>query len=76
MQTDDITSLCLQVAKLKFDRFQTIMQQLPKAHNNMQQGVQTDRTCNVQRCCVHLHVALGYNDNNNNYNNKTLLRRK
>ena len=26
--------------------------------NNMQQGVQTDATCNIQQCCVRLHGAL------------------
>ena len=25
--------------------------------NNMQQGVQTDATCNIQQCCVLLHAA-------------------
>ena len=25
--------------------------------NNMQQGVQTDATCNIQQCCVRLHGA-------------------
>ena len=25
-------------------------QQLPTTHNNMQQGVQTDATCNIQQC--------------------------
>ena len=24
----------------------------------MQQGVQTDATCNIQQCCVRLHAAL------------------
>ena len=27
--------------------------------NKMQQGVQTDATCNTQQCCVRLHWALG-----------------
>ena len=26
--------------------------------NNMQQGVQTDATCNIQHCCIRLHAAL------------------
>ena len=26
--------------------------------NNMQQGVQTDATCNIERCCVRLYSAL------------------
>ena len=30
------------------------MQQLPTTRN-MQQGVQTDATCNIQQCCVRLH---------------------
>ena len=29
--------------------------------NNMQQGVQTDATCNIQQCCVRLHAALYLN---------------
>ena len=28
--------------------------------NNMQQGVQTDATCNIQQCCVRLHRDLSY----------------
>ena len=28
--------------------------------NNMQQGVQTDATCNIQQCCVLLRGALEY----------------
>ena len=32
--------------------------QLPTTRNNMQQGVQTDATCNIQQCCVSLHEAL------------------
>ena len=41
------------------DRFQTLRnnsQQHPA--NNMQQGVQTDATCKIQQCYVHLHGAL------------------
>ena len=26
--------------------------------NNTQEGVETDATCNIQQCCVRLHVAL------------------
>ena len=26
--------------------------------NTLQQGVQTDETCNIQQCCVRLHEAL------------------
>ena len=37
----------------KFDWFQTLC-------NNMQQGVQTDATCNIQQCCVRLHGALEF----------------
>ena len=42
---------CWELLAEKFDRFQTL-------RNNMQQGVQTDATCNIQQCCVHLHGAL------------------
>ena len=28
--------------------------------NNMQQGVQTDATCNIQQCCARLHGAWRY----------------
>ena len=49
---------CLDLLAEKFDRFQTL-------RNNMQQGVQTDATCNRptmlgvvgQKCCVRLHAA-------------------
>ena len=36
------------------------MQQLvlPKTRNNMQRGVQTYATCNIQQCCVRLHGFL------------------
>ena len=34
---------CLELSSKKFDRFQTL-------RNNMQQGVQTDATCNIQQC--------------------------
>ena len=33
-------------------------------HNNMQQGVQTDATCNIQQCCVHLHTELKNEEGN------------
>ena len=33
------------------------MQQLPIARNNMQQGVQTDASCNIQQCCACLPRA-------------------
>ena len=42
---------CWELLAEKFDRFQTL-------RNNMQQGVQTDATCNIQQCCVRLHGAL------------------
>ena len=42
---------CWELLAEKFDRFQTLC-------NNMQQGVQTDATCNIQQCCVRLHGAL------------------
>ena len=32
-------------------------QQHATTSNNMQQGVQTDATCNIQQCCVRLHGA-------------------
>ena len=34
---------CWELLTEKFDRFQTL-------RNNMQQGVQTDGTCNIQKC--------------------------
>ena len=34
---------CWELLAEKFDRFQTL-------RNNMQQGVQTDATCNIQQC--------------------------
>ena len=36
------------------------MQQLllPKTRNNMQRGLQTYATCNIQQCCVRLHGFL------------------
>ena len=34
---------CWELLAEKFDRFQT-------SDNNMQQGVQTDATCNIQQC--------------------------
>ena len=37
------------------------MRQLPPTRNNMQQGVQTDATCNIQQCCLRLHRALYLN---------------
>ena len=33
-------------------------QQHATTSNNMQQGVQTDATCNIQQCCVRLHGSL------------------
>ena len=42
---------CWELLDEKFDRFQTL-------RNNMQQGVETDATCNIQQCCVRLHAAL------------------
>ena len=42
---------CWELLAEKFDRFQTL-------RNNMQQGVETDATCNIQQCCVRLHAAL------------------
>ena len=45
---------CRELLAVKFDRFQTL-------RNNMQQGVQTDATCNIQQCCVRFHGALDSN---------------
>ena len=41
---------CWELFAEKFDRFQTL-------RNNIQQGVQTDATCNIQQCRVRLHGA-------------------
>ena len=41
---------CWELLAEKFDLFQTL-------RNNIQQGVQTDATCNIQQCCVRLHAA-------------------
>ena len=35
-------------------------QQHATTSNNMQQGVQTDATCNIQQCYVRLHGALHF----------------
>ena len=40
---DQGTKKCWELLTEKFDRFQTL-------RNNMQQGVQTDGTCNIQKC--------------------------
>ena len=42
---------CWELLAKKFDRFQTL-------RNNMQQGVQTEATSNIQQRCVRLHGAL------------------
>ena len=47
---------CWELLAEKFDRFQTA-QQHATTSNNMQQGVQTDTTCNIQQCCVRLQAA-------------------
>ena len=54
---------CWELLAEKFDRFQTL-------RNNMQQGVQTDATCNIQQCWELLannvaSVCTGLNDLNN-----------
>ena len=44
---------CWELLTEKFDRIQTLrnnMQQHATTCNNMQQGVQTDTTCNIQQC--------------------------
>ena len=40
---------CWELLAEKFDRFQTL-------RNNIQQGVQTDATCNIQQCCVIVNI--------------------
>ena len=40
---------CWELLAEKFDRFQTA-QQHATTSKNMQQGVQTDATCNIQQC--------------------------
>ena len=44
---------CWELLAEKFDRFILYA----TTSNNMQQGVQTDATCNIQQCCVRLHGA-------------------
>ena len=41
--------------------------------NNMQQGVQTDATCNIQQCCVRLYKAFGLG---NPFNDKVITFQK
>ena len=49
---------CWELLAEKFDRFQTLRNDTQKhLRNNMQQGVKTDATCNIQQCCVRLHGA-------------------
>ena len=49
---------CWELLAEKFDRFQTLRNDTQKhLRNNMQQGVKTDATCNIQHCCVRLHGA-------------------
>ena len=49
---------CWELLAEKFDRFQTLRNNTQQQFNNMQQGVQTDATCNIQQCSVRLHAAL------------------
>ena len=43
----------------KFDQFQKLCnKQDATSCNNVQQGVQTDTTCNIQQCCICLPRAL------------------
>ena len=49
---------CWELLAHKFDRFQILRNNFPTTRNNMQQGVQTDATCNTQQCCVPLHGTL------------------
>ena len=44
---------CWELLAEKFDRFQTL-------RNNMQQGVQTDATCNIQQCWELLHTNVTF----------------
>ena len=44
---------------LKFWPVSNFAQQLPTTHNNMQQCVQTDPTCNIQQRCIRLKGAWG-----------------
>ena len=44
---------CWELLAEKFDRFILYA----TTSNNMQQGVKTDATCNIQQCCVRLHGA-------------------
>ena len=49
---------CWELLAEKFDRFQTLRNDTQKhLRNNMQQGVKTDATYNIQQCCVRLHGA-------------------
>ena len=42
---------CWELLAEKFDRFQTLRNDTQKhLRNNMQQGVKTDATCNIQQC--------------------------
>ena len=45
VQTDASWDMQCIVGRINFDRFETL-------RNNMQQGVQTDVTYNIQQCCV------------------------
>ena len=47
---------CWELLAEKFDRFQTLRNNTQQ-HPDIQQGVQTDTTCNIQQCCVRLHGA-------------------
>ena len=44
---------CWELLAQKIKRFQTL-------RNNMQQGVQTDATSNIQQCCIGLHGVEDY----------------
>ena len=49
---------CWELLAEKFDRFQTARNNTQQhLSNNMQQGVQTDATCNIQQGCVRFHGA-------------------
>ena len=49
---NNVPSVC---TGLKFWPVSNFAQQLPTTSSNMQQGVQTDATCNIQQCCVRFY---------------------
>ena len=55
---DHRTKQMLGVVSSKFSPVSNFAQQVPTTRSNMQQGGQTDATCNIQQCCVRLHGTL------------------